>query len=623
MAVARGSSAGVPHRVGLRQRHRADVHPFFRLLRYARPHRARLGIALAAMLAYALATAGLALLVKPIFDNVLPARQQLGLVAGGIIGVYLVKGLGSYFSSYLMTDIGQRVVRDVRDALFGHILGQSAAFFARRTTGQLLSRITNDVNQIQQAVSETIGDFIREGLALVGYAATMFYYDARLALVVMTSAPIIVYPIVQLGQRVRRSTRRSQEQLEELSHITTEAFAGQRIVKAFGAEAHERRRFAGASDRVYRTNMKVTSALSALPPIMELLGGVGIAAALWYGSRQIADGRLTTGEFVGFLSAMFMMYQPARKLSRVNANLQQAIAAGQRIFEMLDTHTEVTERPDARQASPLTRRVEFDGVTFYYDDGDGRHILDGVSFSADVGQMIAIVGLSGAGKTTLVNLVPRFYDVKAGAIRLDGTDIRDVTLASLRAQIAMVTQETVLFDDTIANNIAYGAQHASPGAIEMAARAAHAHEFVSALPDGYQTRIGERGQRLSGGQRQRLAIARALLKNSPILILDEATSSLDAESEQLVQDALANLLRDRTSFVIAHRLSTVRRADAIVVLDQGRVVEIGRHDDLLARPESAYARLYHLQMFESVVPTDDNGTRAGAPAAATTGEAPR
>ena len=574
------------------------------------------------MLAYGLATAALALLVQPIFDSVLPTRERLGAVAGGIVAVYLVKGLGSYFSSYLMTDIGQRVVRDVRDALFGHILGQSAAFFARRSTGQLLSRITNDVNQIQQAVSETIGDLIREGLALIGYAATMFYYDARLALVVMTSAPVIVYPIVQLGQRVRRSTRRSQEQLEDLSHITTEAFAGQRIVKAFGAEAHELRRFAGASDRVYRTNMKVTSALSALPPIMEFLGGLGIAAALWYGSRQIVAGRMTTGAFVGFLTAMFLMYQPARKLSRVNANLQQAIAAGQRIFEMLDTHTEVLERADARVATPLTRGVEFDAVTFFYDDGDGRHILDGVTFAAQAGQMIAIVGLSGAGKTTLVNLLPRFYDVKGGAIRLDGVDIREFTIASLRSQIAMVTQETVLFDDTIARNVAYAAPHVSQDLIERAARAANAHDFIMALPEGYQTRIGERGQRLSGGQRQRLAIARALLKNSPILILDEATSSLDAESEQLVQDALANLLRGRTSFVIAHRLSTVRRADAIVVLEAGRVVEIGRHDELLARPESAYARLYQLQMFESASNGDDNGG-AAAHVTAATQEAPR
>jgi subfamily B ATP-binding cassette protein MsbA len=351
--------------------------------------------------------------------------------------------------------------------------------------------------------------------------------------------------------------------------------------------------------------MKVTSALSALPPIMELLGGVGIAAALWYGSDRIAQRELTTGEFTSFIAAMFLMYGPARKLSRVNANLQQAIAAAQRIFEMLDTHTEVRDRPGAAALPRLTRAIEFRDVSFRYGDGDQRTILERVSFSVTAGQMVAIVGLSGAGKTTLVNLIPRFYDVTGGVILIDGHDIRQVTLASLRGQIAMVTQETVLFDDSVAANIAYAAPGASEAHIEAAARAAHAHEFIAALPDGYATLIGDRGQRLSGGQRQRLAIARALLRNAPILVLDEATSSLDAESELLVQDALATLMMNRTSFVIAHRLSTVRRADAIVVLDGGVVKEVGRHEELLARPHSIYGRLYALQMFETPARGED------------------
>ncbi len=572
------------------------MHPFPRLLRYASPYRARLALAVVAMAVYGVASAALAYLIKPIFDDVLPNREGLGEVALAIVVVYAGKGLGSFLSTYLMTDVGQRVVRDLRDRLFRHILGQSASFFARRTSGQLMSRITNDVNQVQQAVSETLGDLLREGLALVGYAALLFYYDARLAIVVMTGAPIVVYPLVRLGQRVRKTTRRSQEQLEHISHITAEAFSGHRIVKAFGTEEVEAARFARASDSVYRTNMKVTSALSALPPLMELLGGLGIAGALWYGSRQISAGALTPGEFTSFIAAMFLMYGPIKKLSRVNASLQQAIAAGQRIFEMLDTHTEVTDRPGAGELAPLRHGVEFRGVTFNYDDGDRRKILRDVSFSVGVGKVVAIVGLSGAGKTTLVNLIPRFYDVTGGAILVDGVDVRDVTVRSLRAQIGMVTQETVLFDDTIAANIAYGRPSATPAMIEAAARAAHAHDFVAAMPHGYQTRIGERGQRLSGGQRQRLAIARALLKDPPILILDEATSSLDAESEQLVQEALATLMHNRTSFVIAHRLSTVMRADAIVVLERGEVKEIGRHDELLARPDSVYARLYALQM---------------------------
>jgi subfamily B ATP-binding cassette protein MsbA len=563
------------------------VTEFLRLLRYAAPYRGRLVVALLAMLAYGAAAAYLAYLIKPIFDNVLGAQDRVAETTLAIILVYLVKGLGAYVSAYLMTDVGQLVVRDVRNALFGHILGQSASFFARRTSGQLMSRVTNDVSQIQQAVSETVGDLLRESLALVGYLVLLFYLDPRLATVCLTTAPVVVYPLVRLGQRVRRTTRRSQEHLEAISHLAAEAFTGHRIVKAFGTEEREAQRFGEASHRLYRTNMKVISAVSALPPLMEFLGGLAMAAALWYGSRQIASGNLTTGEFTSFVTALFLSYGPAKRLSRVNANLQQAIAAAGRIFEMLDTHTEVRDRPDARPMAPVRERIQFHRVSFNYDDRDRRRILKDVSFEVQVGQMVAIVGLSGAGKTTLINLIPRFYDVTGGAILLDGVDVRDVRVQSLRAQIGMVTQETVLFDDTIANNIAYGMPLASQEAIVAAATAANAHGFIGALADGYRTRIG-----------QRLAIARALLKNPPILILDEATSSLDVESEQLVQDALLRLMQNRTSLVIAHRLSTVRRADAIVVLERGVVREIGRHDELLARPHGAYARLYALQMFE-------------------------
>ena len=586
-----------------------NEHPLRRLLSYSRPYRGRLFLALLAMMLYAAASTGVAYLIKPIIDFVLPgdAGWPFRFWASLIIGAYLAKGIGSYFSTYLMTDVGQRVVRDIRNRLFRHILDQSAAFFSRRTTGQLMSRITNDVTQVQQAVSETIGDLIREGLTAVGWVVAMFWYDWKLALVAMTGAPLVVYPLVRLGQRVRRSTRRSQEQLEHLSHLTAEAFTGHRIVKAFGAEQHEADRFAAASHRLYRTNLKVTSTVSVLPPIMEFLGGVAIVALLWYGQRRIAESGMTQGAFLGFIFAAFMLYTPVKRLSRVNANLQQAIAAATRIFEMLDTHSEVLERPGVRPLVPVARGIEFKDVSFAYDDGAGKTVLRNVSFGARAGQVIALVGLSGAGKTTLVNLLPRFYDVTGGSIQIDGVDIRDVTLKSLRQQIGIVTQETVLFDDTIANNIAYGLQGSTPQAIEEAARAAHAHEFIQTLPDKYETRIGERGQRLSGGQRQRLAIARALLKNSPILILDEATSSLDAESELLVQDALANLMRNRTAFVIAHRLSTVRRADAIVALERGRVAEIGRHEELLAKPAGVYAKLYALQIFDQRRDAGDAG----------------
>ena len=571
------------------------------------------------MALYALASGGLAYLIQPILDEVLPEGDRVGLICGAIVGLFVVKGAGSYFSVYLMADAGQRLVRDLRTELFSHILGQSTAFFGGRATGRLLSRLTNDVSRVQQVVSETCGDLLRESLALIAFAALLLYRDAGLALVCMTGAPLVIYPLVRLGQRVRRTTRRSQEQLEHLSHMTVEAFTGHRIVQAFQAEAFERRRFYLASERLYRTNMKVTSTLSVLPPFMEVLGGFGIAGVLWYGQREITATDLTAGEFVSFLMALLLMYGPVKKLSRVNANIQQALAAAERIFETLDTHTETQDRPGARVLAPLGTGIEFREVTFRYHD-DTEPVLRGVSFTVRAGQVAAVVGLSGAGKTTLVNLVPRFHDVTGGAILIDGVDVRDVTLRSLRGTIGMVTQDTILFDASIADNIAYADQAASRESIEAVARAAHAHEFIVELPEGYETLIGERGQRLSGGQRQRLTIARALLKNSPILILDEATSALDAESELLVQDALRKLLLSRTAFVIAHRLSTIRRADAIIVLDGGQVVEVGRHAELLARPDSTYARLYASQAFESgpdgeVTPEDEGADPSDGPAA--------
>ncbi len=573
------------------------MNSFIRLLRYAKPYQGRLAWAVLAMVIYAVASALVVYLISPILDELLPNRQGLQSIALSIVGLYFLKGIGSYFSGYLMEDVGQRVVMDLRDRLYGHILGQSASFFSRNTVGQLLSRVSNDVAQVQRAVSETAGDLARESLALVGYAVILLWFDWRLAMLCLLGAPIVVYPLIRLGQRIRRTARRSQEAQEHMSHVGAETFAAHRIVKAFGAEEREATRFREALRHLYRTNMRVVRALSVMPPSMELLGGIAMAGALWYGSDQIAAGRLTPGDFAAFLAALLMMYAPAKKLSRVNANLQQAIAAADRIFEMIDTHTEVAEMPAAPPLPPFASAIEFHDVTFAYEDVNPRATLRNVSFKVPAGQMVAIVGRSGAGKTTLVNLIPRFFDVTGGWITIDGRDIREVTLKSLRAQVGIVTQETVLFDDTIANNIAYGSVQATPAEIEAVACAAHAHEFVAALPERYQTRIGERGQKLSGGQRQRIAIARALLKNAPILILDEATSALDTEAELLVQDALATLLLNRTSFVIAHRLSTIMRADAIIVLERGRIVEVGRHDELLGR-EGVYAALYKMQLLE-------------------------
>ena len=596
------------------------MNSLIRLLRYAKPYKIRLAWALLAMVLYAIASSLVIFLIRSVVDTVLPSGEGLRAIAIALIGLYFVKGVGSYFSGYLMEDVGQRVVMDLRDRLYGHILGQSASFFAINTSGQLLSRVSNDVGQVQRTVSETAGDLLKESLALVGYVCILFWIDWRLALVCLTGAPIVLYPLVRLGQRIRKTARRSQEAQEVMSHVGSETFSAHRIVKAFGAEEREAGRFRDALLHLYRTNMRVVRALSLMPPFMELLGGVGMAVALWYGSNEIKAGRLTTGEFTSFLAALLMMYAPAKKLSRVNANIQQAIAAGDRIFEMMDTHTEVAEAPGAQAMTPFASAIEFRDVSFAYEDAHPRAILRDVSFTVPAGQMVAIVGRSGAGKTTLVNLIPRFYDVSAGGIIIDGRDVRDVTLRSLRAQVGIVTQETVLFDDTIANNISYGAMRATAAEIEAVSKTAHAHDFIAALPEGYQTKIGERGQKLSGGQRQRVAIARALLKNAPVLILDEATSALDSEAELLVQDALATLMLNRTSFVIAHRLSTIMRADAVIVLERGRIVEFGRHDDLLSR-DGMYASLYRMQLLEPRTALGDGAPQAiglergaGAPA---------
>ena len=576
---------------------------FLRLLRYAAPYRGRLVVALLAMVVYAGGAVWLAQLIKPIFDKVLPQGQDVTTVAITILAAYFLKGVGAYVSGYLMADVGQHVVMDLRNGLFHHILDQSAAFFSRRTSGQLVSHVTNDVGQVQMGVSESVADLIRESLAVVGYAAYLFWLDWKLAVVCLCTAPLVVYPLVRLGQRVRKTTRRNQEDLQHLTHLSTEAFTSHRIVKAFGAEAREAKQFGVASLSVYRTNMRITSALSALPPIMEFIGGIAAVGALLYGSNRIVQGDLTTGEFASFLAAAFMIYGPIKKLSRVNAGIQQTIAAADRIFTLLDIHSEVRQRPDAKPLPRLRETVEFRDVGFAYDDRPDRFVLRHVSFTVKAGEVVALVGLSGAGKTTLVNLIPRFFDATEGAVLIDGKDVRDVTLASLREQVALVTQETMLFDDTIAANIAYGAPNASREAIEAAARAAHAHEFIMHLDGGYDARIGERGQRISGGQRQRLAIARAILKDSPLLVMDEATSALDAEAEQLVRDAVANLMRNRTTFIIAHRLSTVRNADFIVALEDGRVAEIGRHDDLVGSTNGVYAKLYRLQTFERDIET--------------------
>jgi subfamily B ATP-binding cassette protein MsbA len=564
-----------------------------RLLSYTKPYGGRLLLSWAATAGYAGAGAGLAYMVKPIFDRVLIRSADVGAVALTILVLYLAKGACSYLSTTLVASAGQRAVTDLRSALYEHVLRQSFAFLGRHSTGSLMSHITTDVERIQNAVSELAGDLLKEGLSIVGFMVILFVQDWRLALGSLVVMPAALYPLVRLGRRLRASNETSLRRWRDISEILQETISGFRIVKAFAMEPFETARFKRAASRLLHVNMRITRTTAVLPPLMEGVGGLALVGAMAYGSHQIAQGRLTPGAFTSFLAALFAMYTPIKRLSRLNATLQGALAAGARIFGVLDTHQEVQEADGATPLPRMRREVEYRDVSFRYADGDGV-VLRKVGFAARPGEVVAIVGTSGAGKTTLVNLLPRFYDVSGGSILIDGVDVRHATLKSLRDQIGLVTQDTVLFNDTVRANIAYGLQDVDEARVESAARAALAHDFILDLPRRYDTVIGERGSRLSGGQRQRVAIARAILKDPPILILDEATSALDAESERLVQQALANLMKGRTTLVIAHRLATVRKAARIVVLEGGEVLEVGSHEELL-RTGGLYSRLHELQ----------------------------
>ncbi len=572
---------------------RGSARELRRLFAYTRPYRHLLALSWLATAGYAAAGALLVATIQPIFDDVLFRGVNAGRVALTIVVLYVVKGLCSYFSTTLVAHAGQRAVTDLRNALYEHILQQSFTFVGRRSTGSLMSHVTQDVEKIQAAVSDLAGDLLKEGLTVLGLLVVLFAKDWRLAVFALVGMPLAFHPLVRLGRKLRASNETSLRRWKDISEILQETISGFRVVKAFGMEGFEIRRFRRAADRLFHVNMRITRTGAVLPPLMEAVGGLAIIAALFYGSWAIREGQLTTGAFTSFLAALFAMYTPIKRLSRLNATLQGALAGSSRIFEVLDTHDEIGEAPGARELPRLRQGLRYEQVGFRYADGDGD-VLRGVTFEARAGEVLAIVGTSGAGKTTLVNLLPRFYDVTDGRITLDGLDVREATLASLRGQIGLVTQETVLFNDTVRANIAYGHEDVDEARVEAAARAAFAHDFILDLPRRYDTVIGERGSRLSGGQRQRIAIARALLKDPPILILDEATSALDSESERLVQEALSNLMKGRTVLVIAHRLATVRSADRILVVDGGTVAEVGTHEELLRRG-GLYARLHELQ----------------------------
>ncbi|HXZ39260.1 MAG TPA: ABC transporter ATP-binding protein [Terriglobales bacterium] len=521
------------------------------------------------------------------------------IVAYALVASTILKGISDYAGTYLVNYAGFSMITDLRNNLYDSILRRSAAFFQKHTTGTLVSTIVNDIERVQYAMSTVMAEFLQQLFTLIFTAIVVVLLGGKLAWVLLLFVPFIIYSAGKIGRRVRHTTRKGQDKLADIQNILHETITGNRIVKAFNMESWEIARFHKAARRLFWANLRSVAAVAISSPLMDIFGAIAIALLLLLGREQIAHQRMTAGIFFAFIVAVFKLYDPVRKFALFNNNFQQALGASSEIFKFMDTEDDVRERPSARSLPPFARSIKFENVSFSYEANgeEARESLRDIDLEVRAGEVLAVVGSSGAGKSTLVHLIPRFFDVTSGRLLIDGQDVRDVTLASLRSQVGVVSQDTVLFNDTARNNIAYGQPNVSQKAVEAAARAALAHDFITELPAGYNTVIGERGIRLSGGERQRIAIARALLKNAPILILDEATSALDSESESLVQAALANLMTGRTVVVIAHRLSTVRRADRIVVLENGLITDIGTHEGLMKR-FGTYRRLYDLQFVD-------------------------
>jgi subfamily B ATP-binding cassette protein MsbA len=580
-----------------------------RLLRLAKPHTIKFLCAMACMLAVGATTSALAFLVKPALDEIFLKQNadMLKLIPIVVIAIYIIKGGCSYGQTMLMSFIGQRVVTDLRSQLYNHIQKQPLAFFTSNPTGILMSRITNDVGFIQSAVSEAVTSFLKDSFTLIGLIFVIFYRDWKLAIIATFVFPLTIYPITKFGEKMRKYATKRQVTMGSLTSLLQETISGTRIVKAFGMENYEGKRFSKENERLFKLFMKTVSVRAISSPFMELLGGLGVAAIVYYGGYQVIMGTSSPGTFFSFMAALILLYEPVKRLTNVNNTIQQGIAAAIRVFGIMDLEPEIRNREDSYSLPPISKGLEIRNVSFSYDM---EPVLRNINLTVQSGEIVAFVGMSGGGKTTLVNLIPRFYDVTEGSILIDDHDIRNVTVESLRKQIAIVTQQTILFNETIRNNIAYGDIQKSDDEIVNAARMANAHNFIMNMPKGYDTIIGEQGVRLSGGERQRLSIARALLKDAPILILDEATSSLDTEAEMEVQEALENLMKGRTTLVIAHRLSTIGNADRIVVIVNGSIIEEGTHDTLIAK-QGEYFKLYNMQFKDKK--TTNGETRNGRP----------
>jgi len=521
------------------------------------------------------------------------------VVAFAFVASTVLKGILDYAGTYLVNYAGYGLITDLRNSLYNSILRRSAAFFQKHTTGTLVSTIVSDIERVQFAMSSILAEFLQQFFTFVFTAGVVIVLGRKLAWLLLLFVPVIIFSASKIGRRVRHTTRRGQDKLADIQNILHETITGNRIVKAFSMEAWEFARFRNAAHRLFRANLRSVAAAAISSPLMDIFGAVAIALLLLLGREQIVHGWMTPGIFVAFIIAVFKLYDPVRKFALFHNSFQQALGASSEIFKFLDVRDEVQEKPGATMLPHFSKKISLENVCFCYEaEGVQREVLRNINLEVRAGEILALVGSSGAGKSTLVSLIPRFFDVTSGRITIDGHDLRDVSLSSVRSQIGVVTQETVLFNDTLRNNIAYGQPSISQKEVEAAARAALAHDFIMELPAAYETVIGERGIRLSGGERQRIAIARALLKNAPILILDEATSALDSESEALVQSALQNLMTGRTVVVIAHRLSTVRRADRIVVLENGTIADIGSHDELMQKL-GTYRRLYDLQFIDA------------------------